>query len=250
MTKMRLNIAICDDSEADAQALYNMLNTCSIEYDIDLHIDIFSGGKELIEHYNNDNFLQYQVLLLDIEMPNLNGIKTADIIKHTKDYNIIIIFVSNYPEYMQDSFSVHPYYFLQKPVKEDEINRLISDIISDYNHNLSMIALLDCYDCEYTINLKDVYYIECTNSKSKQLSFHLRDTCIETKGTLSYWKSKLDDISFITCTRTILVNLNHIHYLKVNKIVLDNGSTITVSKRNKKLIIENFLNKVVAVHNS
>ena len=247
---MHLNIAICDDSKSDAQALYKMLNTCSFECDIDLHIDLFSNGKDLIEHYNKDNFLQYHVLLLDIEMPSLNGIKTADIIKHTKDYNIIIVFVSNYPEYMHDSFSVHPYHFLQKPVKEDEVNRLISDIISDYNHNHSMIALLDCYDREYTINLKDVYYIDCTNSRAKQLSFYLRDSSIETRGTLSYWKSKLEDGSFISCTRTILVNLNHIHYIKDNRIILDNGNTITVSKRNKKFIIENFLNKVVAVHNN
>ena len=33
------------------------------------------------------------------------------------DPHVFIIFVSNYPEYMQDSFRIHPFYYLIKPLK-------------------------------------------------------------------------------------------------------------------------------------
>ena len=42
----------------------------------------------------------------------------ADRIKRNVDHDVKVVFVSNYPEYMQDSFKVHPYHFLQKKVTD------------------------------------------------------------------------------------------------------------------------------------
>lgn len=245
---MQLNIAICDDEPACSRMLQQFLTTYSMDNSLDIHVDLYPDGESLLAYYQNTRHTTYQLLLLDIEMPGMNGIQAAGQIRKTIDSNVIIVFISNYPEYMHDSFSVHPYHFLQKPIDASAIHTLMDDIMLDYQHSHSLLSIIDGTDREYTIQIRDIYYIECVNSKKKRLTFHMPDSSIETKGILSVWENQLSPYGFALCSRTILVNLSHIHYIQENVIVLDNGNTIPVSKRNKKSIMDHFLNQVVAIN--
>ena len=61
-----------------------------------------------------------QIVFLNIEMPGINGIQLAD--KLRKEYeNLNIIFVTGYPEYSFEAYSVRPSGFLAKPVTEKDI---------------------------------------------------------------------------------------------------------------------------------
>lgn len=128
------------------------------------------------------------------------------------------------------------------------MKQLLSDILEEYTKNLSLISVVDGYDREYTLNLKDVYYIEVKNAKSKELCFHMREDVILAKGTITTWSSMLDETMFMMCSRTVLVNLSHIHYLKDCTIIFDNGASVSMSRRNRKLITDRYLNQVVAIH--
>ena len=128
---MTLDIAICDDNENDRSILNSLLTNSAFKYDHCFKIKMFSNCSDLINSYNSSS--QYDVIFMDIEMPHENGIDKAYHIKNTICHNVIIVFVSNYPEYMQDSFKVHPYYFIQKPVFASCIDKLICDILRDTN---------------------------------------------------------------------------------------------------------------------
>ena len=242
---MTLNLAICDDNEYDCNELKSLLNAYSFQHHIDFHIEIFHSGNDLIHKYHTSNL--FQVLLIDIEMPEESGIDIAEIIKLRIDHDVIIVFISNYPRYMQDSFKVHPYDFLQKPVNETQITKLMNDIVYDMEYNKTLVSIIDGYDNEYTIHMNDIYYIETTDAKNKELAFHLSERIIHAKGILTTWSNLLTEHAFHSCSRTTLVNLTHIHYINGSDIVLDNGKTITVSKMNKKLLLDNYLNQVVAI---
>lgn len=217
---MRLNIAICDDDKSFMENLEKMLISYSLQFDIDIHVD------------------KYQ-----------NGISIAEKIKHTKDFDVLIVFISNYPEYMLDSFSVHPYHFLQKPINYTTLNTLLDDIYNYYKKTHSLVTIISDYDTEHTIYIKDIYYIECSDSSSKALIFHMKDNQIHTTGTLNYWNTTLADNSFILCSRNALINIQHIHFIKDNQIILENDEVVTMSKRNRKKLLDCFLNKIVAIHN-
>ena len=112
---MTLNIAICDDEAKEFEPLCHLLDICSFQFNIDLHIDTYTSAQALLTRYRESTGAPYQLLFLDIEMPDGSGITLADVIKRNFDHHVMIVFVSNYPKYMQDSFAVHPYHFLQKP---------------------------------------------------------------------------------------------------------------------------------------
>lgn len=62
------------------------------------------GSREL------DNF---DVIFLDIEMGQADGITVARKIRET-DKNVLIIYVTSHESYMQESFSVRPFRFFGK----------------------------------------------------------------------------------------------------------------------------------------
>lgn len=150
---------------------------------------------------------------------------------------------------MLDSFSVHPYHFLQKPINYTTLNTLLDDIYNYYKKTHSLVTIISDYDTEHTIYIKNIYYIECSDSSSKALIFHMKDNQIRTTGTLNYWNTTLADNSFILCSRNTLINIQHIHFIKDNQIILENDEVVTMSKRNRKKLLDCFLNKIVAIHN-
>lgn len=245
---MTLNIAICDDDNKTLLLIKKLILEYSFSRSIDLHIDTYTDGQALIDSYTSGTTRDYHVLMLDIEMPGIDGIKTADIIKRSISYDTLIIFISNYPEYMLDSFSVHPFHFLQKPITEAVIRSLFDDIIDHINHSHCLVTIISDYDNDYTVRTDNIYYIECSDSKSKRLTFHMRDTRLETSGTLTNWKSMLEEHSFALCSRNALVNLNHIHYIHEQNIIMENGEIIPISKKNRSLLMNTFLNKIVSIH--
>ncbi len=244
---MILKIAICDDDNTEASMLHSILDTCQMMCDIDFQITHFQNGKELIDAYSAPG--TFHILFLDVEMPKLDGIKTAELIRKLQDRRVIIIFVSNYPEYMQDSFFVHPYHYLQKPVSQEKIIDLMQQIITDIEDEKILRTLIQTDQSEETINLKDVLYIETIDAKHEILSFHFDNRSICTKGTLRKWEKELADYNFFLCYRSFLVNLIHIHFFDNRELVLDNGERIPISRKNEKILRDLYLNRVVILKN-
>lgn len=244
---MTLNIAICDDDNETLDLIKKLLLDYSFSQSIDLHIDTYTGGQELIDSYKTGVAPDYHVLMLDIEMPGIDGIRTADIIKHSMSYDTLIVFISNYPKYMLDSFSVHPFHFLQKPVGDSVIRSLMEDVVDHVNHSHCLVTIVSGHDSEYTVRTDSIYFIECSDSKNRRLTFHMKDSRLETSGTLTSWRSMLEEHSFTLCSRNALVNLNHIHYIHGQDIIMENGETIPISKKNRCLLMNTFLNKVVSI---
>lgn len=66
---MTLNIAICDDEAKEFEPLCHLLDICSFQFNIDLHIDTYTSAQALLTRYRESTGAPYQLLFLDIEMP-------------------------------------------------------------------------------------------------------------------------------------------------------------------------------------
>ena len=241
---MNLNIAICDDEQKDIDRLKEILLKCSFSMDIDISIDTFINSSAILSSVENKT--AYHLLFLDIEMPGLNGIEIAAQIRRTIPSYSKIVFVSSYPEYMCDSFSVHPYHFLQKPVSQKTLENLLSDIREEYEIDSALVALLDDTNVENMIYVRDIYCIEVVDAKAQRICFYLKNRHLHTKGTLISWAKKLEGHDFEEVSRSMLINLFHIHYFEGDNLFLENGKCVHISRRNKKRIMDKYLNHVVS----
>ncbi len=118
-----MNVAICDDNLKDIVIIEKYLDRISKSK---IECDVFQSGEELILAYKR-NKARYDVVFLDMEMCQLNGIETANYLREIDEY-MIIIFVTIHTEYMRESFKCAPFRFLVKPVEFDEMQTVFNDI--------------------------------------------------------------------------------------------------------------------------
>lgn len=244
---MKLNLAVCDDDKKDISVLAHILENYSFARNIDLKISTFSSGKDLLLSFKNPG--DYHVLLLDVEMPETDGISLAETIRKSIDRNIIIVFISNYPKYMQDSFRVHPFHYLTKPATPDMVYDLMDNVTQEITDSHIICTLISTDERELVINIRDILYIEVSDGKNGILDFHFAGKSIFTKGTLSHWKNELKDCNFYQCYRSILLNLSHIHYFDKQAVILDNGEKIPVGRACEKELRSLYLNHTVRLIN-
>lgn len=108
---MLYRISICDDELSQIKIVEDYLTRFSIKTETEFHIEKFSSGNELLKKYYNEKS-PFDLVFLDMEMPGRNGIETAEEIRKIPDRNVIIAFITSYPEYMQDSFDVQASQYL------------------------------------------------------------------------------------------------------------------------------------------
>lgn len=139
---MNLNIAICDDEINDITILKKYISRYNVETDNNnnnIVVSSFLSAKELLLDYSNN---RYDVVLLDIEMPDINGMDLAKQLRETAD-DPFIVFTTSCPEYMHESFEVQPFQFLTKPIEYKAVRKLFSDIIKKINRSSKSIVVID-----------------------------------------------------------------------------------------------------------
>lgn len=137
---MLFKVAICDDEEKDIQAIQRFLHIYEMQHDIDFEINTFQNSTKLLEKY--DSAGRYNILFLDVEMPKLSGLEVAAHIREIPDRMAKIVFVSNFPEYMQDSFNVEAFHYFPKPFLFEDFEKLLFRIIKSYRESENASFLL------------------------------------------------------------------------------------------------------------
>lgn len=229
---MNYRIAVCDDDPVFLEETTNLILNYQFEKDMNLTLSPFKSSKNLLTNFRHAN--DYHIVFLDIEMPEPNGIELASIIRSSIDRHVFIVFVSSYPEYMHDSFKVHPYNYLQKPVSKETLFEVLDEIRLDMDDNNCYLTIDAIDNTSTAVNFNDILYIETIDSKKNLLQFCLTDKKLTAKGTLKEWTKKLEQFPFQKCHNSFLVNIAHIHFFSGSELTMDNLDTLPLSRRMRK----------------
>ena len=244
---MLFKVAICDDDKQDIAVIKKHLNDYSFQLDIDFEIYIFSNSELFLSQYTEPG--TFHILFLDVEMPGMSGLEVATKIRQLPDKNAKIIFVSNYPEYMQDSFNVQAYHYLIKPLKYSAFMDVMNKILDDYqtSHITKMLVKQDGQ--ESLILLNDIISIESLDSKKKLLKINLLHEEVVTNGLINDWEKELKSQNFVSPARGFLVNILHIHYINDTSLIMSNNIYIPLSRRKEKELRSLFTKRLLTITN-
>ena len=81
-----MRIAICDDEKSYIEKIKKDIKSFQT-HENEFEFSEFESGEEFIAEFSND---KYDLLILDIEMKDLNGLQTAEFIRQL-DKNVILI---------------------------------------------------------------------------------------------------------------------------------------------------------------
>lgn len=202
----------------------------NIETDNNIIVSSFLSANELLSDYDNH---PYNVVLLDIEMPCINGMELGKRLREMDD-NLFIVFTTSYPEYMQDSFEVQPFQFLTKPIDHNDVCKLFNNIINKINRSSKSIVIIDSENEKQFVALNDILFISSMKEKKSYIRYQLFDKEFVSRGTLSEIEHQLATRGFVSPSRGFLVNVKQIQAMKSTSIILKNGFEIPISRRRAK----------------
>lgn len=231
-----LRIAICDDNETDREILKALLDKCYLFPDEEVVYE-FSSGKNAIRFLKNHPG-EIDLLFLDIEMPETNGMEAAETIR-SFDASVQLIFVTGYADYVFDGYRVQALDYLMKPVRENRLKEVLE-------RSRSLLGCQNKYYCckntegQYRIPLSDIQYFYSDRrkvilvSKEKEIDFY---------GKLDELESELKE-NFVRIHQRYLVNASHVEKIGHTDVLIG-GKKLPVSRSLKDTAVQKLADMIL-----
>ncbi len=248
---MTFKTAICDDEKDGLDYIRGYLQTYHFETGTEFSVTTYSSPDSFIEDYNEAG--KYDIVFLDVEMPgSINGergIELAKQIRALPDDEVIIIFVSNYPEYMVYGYDVRASHYLSKETLFSRFKEIMDNILSHIESDKSILSVKTGRDQIRLLKISEILYVESFHRMHKRVIYKMKNgEQIEEKKSLSNVKNKLETHGFTTANQYCLVNLRYVRCLKDNTLILDNSDKISLSRYYKKEFLSIFSKNILNIH--
>ena len=217
-----LKIGICDDEQIVSEILKRKVEICLREAGVQAEIALFSQGQDLLETGED-----LDILFLDIEMPEMDGIEVGKKLRQ-KGNDCKIIVATSMVERFKEAFYIEAFRFVTKPFEMEEIREALREafIAAGGNQTIEVYKNRE----KYNILCRVILYIEATESS---VEFMLKDGKYRKESSLTELEKKLEGNTFFRINRQCIVNIAQIeHYEK--GVILINGDAKKVSQRKKK----------------
>lgn len=223
-----LNICILDDNKEEAYYHKKLLIDYFYKKQLSINImDIFTCGKQLL-HSN----IKYDMLFIDIEIGEENGIEIAKELRKTNQ-DLLIVIITSYAKYSIQGYKIQAARYLLKPLNPALLHSELDEIIGQLNDH-SIILTNQRGDLK-RISIQDIYYFETDKRKT---CFYVNNTIYSSDHNVTYWYNQLKEDCFYECHKGIFVNIKHIENIGKEDITLSNDVTLPLARRRADTIKE------------
>lgn len=223
---MKIKIALCDDDAKALPIIAGAAESAFAEKGISAEITRFRSGEALLRATEDTHF---QLLLLDIEMPGMDGIAVGKRLRERGD-STPLVYVSEAESRVFDSFFVQPLGFVRKSNFLNDISAVVELYIKtnaqsqggdhlDFNTRSGLL----------TLKSRQIRYIE--GSRNYQLVYlDGKAEPLEVKMTMEKLDAVTQEHGFIRIHKGYLVNSAHIQRIGVNTVTLVDGTELPIGR--------------------
>ena len=220
---MKYRIAICDDEQNQIEYITSIVTSWSNHKGHSCEIRTFASAEAFLFEYEEDK--AYDILLLDVEMKNMNGIELAKRIR--KDNNRAeIIFITSHFEFVGEGYEVDALHYLIKPISVEKFTQVLTKAAEKLSIEPPSVVI----SCEgETVKLyeSDILYVE---SFLHYIVIHTKDNEYKIKENISVFENKVSDV-FYRIHRSYLVSLKYI--TRISRTSVNIGNTELPLSRGK-----------------
>lgn len=225
-----VKVAVCDDENGNINVIEKILLEASETHHIPLNIDVFYRGETLEKAIIYG--AKYDLLYLDIQMGEKNGIVTVQNIRKV-DENLLIIFISSYDRYLIELFRLDVFDFIKKPIQPDVFIKAFL-AANQKICNKKIYFTFKYKNEEHKVLCSEIVYFE---SNARQIQIHMKNGEIEVfneKLVKVEEQLRTGKIPFLRIHQSFLVNYHWIKICTKTKVVMTNGQQLPISEERQK----------------
>ena len=233
-----IRIALVEDEESYVATLREFLARYERERGERLQITVFSDGDEIALNYKSE----YDVILMDIEMRFMDGMTAAEEIRRV-DPEVVIIFITNSPQYAIKGYAVDALDYVLKPLTYFAFSQRIDRALERLGNREQRYMMINIKGGSRKLDVSRVWFIEV---RDHDHIYHTGGGLITPTGTMREAEKALEGCAFFRCNKGYLVNLEHVDAIREDNAVV-HGETVQVSRARKKAFLDalnNYLGEV------
>lgn len=235
-----MKIAICDDNKQELIKIGQFVDeyiSCGFAQR-EMEVRSFESSTELINQLERGK--HFDIFLLDIIMPGLNGMELASEIR-LKDQVSKILFLTSSPEFAVESYSVGAFHYLLKPVQKDKLFSVLKKADKDICNSMKKCIVVKTQTGIFKMFLGDLIYVEVMG---RTIFFHQTNgDIIAGNSTISQVEAVLlEDKRFIKPHRSFIVNLDFIKNLSQDGFTTTSSVLIPISRNVFKEVKQLYIN--------
>ena len=220
-----LRIAICDDDKNVADSHADVVRACLSRTGIAGEVQTYVDGKNLLCDVLDDHF-HYDLILLDIEMPQISGMDLARQLRPALP-NVKMIFITSHVEYAIDAYELSIFRYVPKQELEKRLPGAITDALTLLSLEEGRVYTIQTNSRLERIPYRDVLYI---SKDGKNALITTENGTSPVRKSLQKVFDELDAEEFLFIDRGCIVNLIHVMQIRDASAVLKDGTCLPVSR--------------------
>lgn len=234
-----IRIALVEDDPIYQKQLQGYLDRFAQEQGETLSVAAFCDGHEIAYHYKAG----YDIILMDIELGTVSGMEAAELIRKS-DAEVVIIFITNSPQYAIRGYAVEALDYILKPVSYYAFSQRLLRAVERMGHRKRQYFGVNLGRGQVKkLPLSAIYYVEV---QEHILIYHTAQGDLTVSGTMQEVEKQLSDKGFFRCNKGFLVNLEHVESFRDDFAVVG-GDRVQISRAKKKPFLDalnNFIGEV------
>ena len=236
-----MNIAIVDDEQIELEAAENYLRNYLTENwsELNFVIQIFSSAEDFLNAFKPGLF---RLVILDIRMPEIDGLQLAQIIRARGDDDANIVFLTGSDDFILNGYRVFAVGYFVKPITNHA-----EDFAKTFEHVFRTIReknpeiILNVAGAEVPVPLRNIFYVDI--DYRHRLCVYLADgkKFVTANNYSEVQPALLADERFLECYHRIIVNMDYIKSMEPDDFILADGTSIPISQRKKKEVKVKFI---------
>lgn len=221
-----LTVSIIEDEYSAQNELKSFILRYGNENGLKFDISVYGDALTFFESYKRGN----DIIFMDIELPNLNGMEAAKRLRKT-DNAAVIIFVTNMAQFAVKGYEVDALDFTVKPLSYPAFCMKMDKAVRVVQGKSSHIINVNIPGRVVRIDVRELKYVEVMGHK---LFYHTETEVFEGRGSITNEEERLNRYDFMRCNSCYLINPLQIKSIGKDEVEMRGGDVLPISHSKKK----------------
>jgi len=227
-----IRVALVEDTPEDRDLFLSFFSAYQKEDKSEYALSVYETGTGFLHAFTG----QFDLIFLDIELPDGNGLDIGREIRKT-DTRTVLAFLTKMGQFAIEGYEVDASDYILKPLDEKIFALKMKKLLKRVHRNRPISIAVPVGGGKQVIEAQSILYVDVYKH---DVSYHTAAAVYTERGTLKETEILLKDASFSRLSNSCLVNLKHVAGISKYDLLLKNGETLPISRSRKKDFLDEF----------